>query len=464
MHHPTLAINFIIKAVADSGGSSGNALLALKEVTTSTQYIAPTTGTDTDVDATNAVITFTVPPSGEIVFSATGLMEFTGTGVYEMTVREGTTTVAVATIGAGPRYERTTVSMPVRGLTPGTIKTYKLGWRGLGVPNGQLSIYNNYGGAHGGILLTVEGSGSSSGGIIGSTGFRNSLRGGDFSVAQRGNGPFSAQGYCLDGWRTAISVVGACTVTRAALSLTDSSVIGGAKYEAQCAVSGTAATTDYSVLQQVIEDVRTLAGKQVTLSFWAYGSVVGKVGIETQQVFGSGGSLSANVFTPMGAIQLTTGWAKYTTTFTVPSVVGKTLGTGGDDTLCLNFWFSAGSTQAVRGSSIGIQNWTVHLADVQLEEGPNATNFERIPVQQQLAWCQRYFYRWLRYHLSTRQLRSVLPTPPSPSTDPSVFPCRCVSHRPSGPRLCLPSPSTAETLRLPRPLSRCWSGTPMWSS
>ena len=143
-----------------------------------------------------------------------------------------------------------------------------------------------------------------------------------------------------------------------------------------------------------IEDVRTLAGKQVTLSFWAYGSVANKIGIETQQVFGTGGSPSANAFTPVSALQLTTGWAKYTVTFTVPSVVGKTLGTGGNDYLGINFWFSAGSSFAARASTIGIQNWTAHLADIQLEEGPNATNFERIPVQQQLAWCQRYFYRW----------------------------------------------------------------------
>jgi hypothetical protein len=94
-------------------------------------------------------------------------------------------------------------------------------------------------------------------------------------------------------------------------------------------------------------------------------------------------------------IQVTTGWSKYSTTFTVPAVSGKTLGTSGSEWVAINFWLSAGSTQAARASNIGIQNWTVHLADVQLEEGPTATNFERIPVQQQLAWCQRYFYRWV---------------------------------------------------------------------
>jgi hypothetical protein len=67
------------------------------------------------------------------------------------------------------------------------------------------------------------------------------------------------------------------------------------------------------------------------------------------------------------------------------------------------FWLSAGADNASKASSIGIQNNTFYITDVQLEAGAAASPFERLPVQQQLAWCQRYFQRW-----NTPSLRGVM--------------------------------------------------------
>jgi hypothetical protein len=55
------------------------------------------------------------------------------------------------------------------------------------------------------------------------------------------------------------------------------------------------------------------------------------------------------------------------------------------------FWLSAGSTHTY--APVGNQNNTFYFTDVQLEEGNAASPFERLPVQQQLAWCQRYYQR-----------------------------------------------------------------------
>jgi hypothetical protein len=219
------------------------------------------------------------------------------------------------------------------------------------------------------------------------TGFRNVIRNGDMQIAQRGNGPFTAvNAYAMDGFRTSITG-GSYTLSRV--------IPLGTSPEAAVAVSGQAnATSDYFIFLQVIEDVATLHGKTATISFTARAaSGTPKVALELYQSFGSGGSPSTAVPTSVGVVTLSTVNTRYSLTVAVPSIAGKTLGTAGDSLLRLNFWLSAGSTYGSRTGNIGIQNNTFYITDVQLEEGPVATPFERLPIQQQLAWCQRYFWR-----------------------------------------------------------------------
>lgn len=224
------------------------------------------------------------------------------------------------------------------------------------------------------------------------SGFRNVIRNGDMGIGQRGPGPFTVTGvYTLDGWRKD-HVGGTHTVTNAAVAL--GALAGGAGGWLQSVVAGQSAAADYASLIQRVESVRTLAGRQATVSFVAAAaSGTPKVGVEVIQGFGTGGSPSAVVFAPMGAVTLSTTPTRYALTFTVPSIAGKTAGTAGGDYLAVNLWLSSGADNAGRASNIGIQNATITLTDVQLEAGPTATPFERLPAQQQLAWCQRYFYR-----------------------------------------------------------------------
>jgi hypothetical protein len=145
-----------------------------------------------------------------------------------------------------------------------------------------------------------------------------------------------------------------------------------------------------------IEDVRTFAGETTTISFWAKAaSGTPKVAVEIVQVFGSGGSPSA--FNPVYVAQVTlsTSWARYSVTTTVPSLSGKTVGTTAPGYLGLNLWVSAGTTYNSRSGSLGAQNNTFDFWGVQWEAGSVATAFQTATgtIQGELAACQRYYYR-----------------------------------------------------------------------
>lgn len=158
----------------------------------------------------------------------------------------------------------------------------------------------------------------------------------------------------------------------------------------QIAVTGQSAASHYAHYSQSIEDVRTLAGQTITISFWAKASSgTPKIGVEWQQFFGSGGSSA--VSTPAGAVTISTSWTRYSITISSPSLSGKTIGTSSG--VNLNFWLSAGSDSATRASSIGIQTATFQLWGVQVEAGSVATAFQTATgtLAGELAACQRYY-------------------------------------------------------------------------
>ena len=140
----------------------------------------------------------------------------------------------------------------------------------------------------------------------------------------------------------------------------------------------------------------SFANQTATVSFWAKsGSGTPKVAVELVQRFGTGGSPSSNVNTYGAQVTLSTSWTRYTVTFTVPSISGKTLGTANDDNLALNLWTSAGSDFNSRTGSLGIQTTTIDFWGVQMESGSTATAFQTATgtIEGELAACQRYYFR-----------------------------------------------------------------------
>jgi hypothetical protein len=166
----------------------------------------------------------------------------------------------------------------------------------------------------------------------------------------------------------------------------------GANFARLVSASQSAGTR--TALTQRIEDVRNFAGQQVTLSFYAKsGSGTPKIGIALIRNFGSGGS--ATDFAAIDAnTVITTSWGRYSVTLTLPSLTGKTIGTG--SYLQLDLLTSVGSTISGTGyPAIGAQNTTVDFWGIQLEAGANATSFKTAAntIQGELAACQRYFIR-----------------------------------------------------------------------
>ncbi len=217
----------------------------------------------------------------------------------------------------------------------------------------------------------------------------NHLINGGFDVWQRGT-PFtsiSSAQYTADRWRYDPST-GSATITRVAHALGQTNVPNEPSYYLLAAQSSAASTP---LLEQRIENVRTLAGQQVTLSFYAVGGTSFSVDTEIEQNFGTGGSPSTAVTTAGSTASVTTSWTRFTHTITIPSISGKTLGTGGDDYLAIRFKLPAASSVVLS------------LADVQVETGSSAASFVRDSFADVLDRCQRYYFKTFDYGTAPAQ-------------------------------------------------------------
>ena len=218
---------------------------------------------------------------------------------------------------------------------------------------------------------------------LGFTAGKNKFINGDFGINQRlftstTSGSFV---YTFDRWGFAASG-GTYTATAETFALGTAPIIGyeGKNY-LKCVVT---VGNDFCRLIQRIESVRTFANQTVTLSFWAKGvnpSGLGYIQARLQQYFGAGGSSSVDL-TPQNVV-LTSNWTRYSLTFSVPSIAGKTIGTAGDDYLAVDIGQMA---------STSTDGWTLEIWGVQLEAGSVATAFQTATgtLQGELAACQRY--------------------------------------------------------------------------
>lgn len=234
------------------------------------------------------------------------------------------------------------------------------------------------------------------------TGFRNAIINGDFRINQRAWSSSTASAtYGFDRW---VQLNSGGTVTMSSQSFTVGSP-AATGYEAttfcRLVTASQSAAGDFAKIRQSVEDVRTFANSTVTVSFWAKASSgTPKVTVELIQHFGTGGSPSADVNNYAGQVILSTSWTRYSVTFAVPSISGKTIGTTANTSAFqVDLWTSAGSTYNSRSGSLGIQNTTIDFWGVQVERGSVATPFEQRPIGAELALCQRYYEK--SYALAT---------------------------------------------------------------
>ena len=212
---------------------------------------------------------------------------------------------------------------------------------------------------------------------------KNKIINGDFGIWQRGTSFTSNSAYNADRWWNERNGSGATyTISQQTFTPATAPVAGyeGTYYlRINQSVAGTGST--YSVFGQKIEDVRTFAGQTVTMSFWAKaGSTITLPTLEMYQDFGSGGS--GGVQTSFAtSVSIGTSWTRYTYSATVPSISGKTIGTG--SYLRFSIYLPLNQT------------FIFDLWGCQLEAGSTATPFQTATgtKQGELAACQRYYYR-----------------------------------------------------------------------
>jgi hypothetical protein len=131
-------------------------------------------------------------------------------------------------------------------------------------------------------------------------------------------------------------------------------------------------------LHQRIEDVTTLAGQTVNVSFWAKADASRALTLTVLQFFGSGGS---SLVTPVSAGVLgnaTTSWQRFTYSFSMPQITGKTVGAGSFVDIGID----------MPASALTIDFW-----GFQVEVGSKATPFQTATgtLQGELDACMRYY-------------------------------------------------------------------------
>jgi hypothetical protein len=208
---------------------------------------------------------------------------------------------------------------------------------------------------------------------------KNKIINGDFGIWQRGTSfnP-AATGFFMfaDRFRSYTYSASATTATQQAFTAGTAPVAGyEGTYFGRVVSTNSFAYFSYNG----IENVRTFAGQPVTLSYYAKSASAQTLSeVAVVQYFGGGGSASVNALLTTQAI--TTSWTRYSHTFTMPSISGKTITT--NDSVTIN----------IKGAI----NNALDMWGFQLEYGSKATPFQTASggsPQAELAMCQRYYYR-----------------------------------------------------------------------
>ena len=233
---------------------------------------------------------------------------------------------------------------------------------------------------------------------------RQAIMNGGHLIAQRGTSfatPSNAQ-YYIDRYQLAFNEDGGTLPTTHTHSQAQTQVLPGVSRIYRITVDGAGSSfgtnADYRV-QQKIENgtfiLGTNASQDVTLSFWARSSISGKkLAVNLGQYYGSGGSPTAEEIHTGSEWTLTANFVRYSHTFTLNTIFGKTFGTDLNDHLRVQFHYMYGATTAAAIGAAGAEDFvgsgTIDIAGLQFNLGSEALPFEPKSQAQELADCQRY--------------------------------------------------------------------------
>jgi hypothetical protein len=214
---------------------------------------------------------------------------------------------------------------------------------------------------------------------------KNHIINGDFYINQRAFTSTTVAAYGFDRWAYNSS---GSTATYSAQTFSPGTAPVAGYEGANFARLAVTVGNDFACLRHPIEDVRTFAGQTVTLSFWAKGTnpaTLGSLGARLEQHFGTATGGSPLVIVPEQSFVLTANWQRYSLTYSVPSISGKTIGTANT---FLNLIIG-------QMSNTSTDSWTMDIWGVQLEAGSVATPFQTASgtIAGELLLCQRYYQR-----------------------------------------------------------------------
>jgi hypothetical protein len=122
-----------------------------------------------------------------------------------------------------------------------------------------------------------------------------------------------------------------------------------------------AAATDFWALGGIrYPDARRFSGQTRSYEFFCDRSANGNISVVVHQHFGTGGTPSADVYTPQ-KIAVTTALTLYDVVVNIPSVAGKTFGSNDDSYTEVLFYTSAGSNYNAITDSLGLFSGTTRF-------------------------------------------------------------------------------------------------------
>jgi hypothetical protein len=240
---------------------------------------------------------------------------------------------------------------------------------------------------------------------------KNRIINGDMRIDQRRAGASvtitTDSTYTLDRWMCEVSQASKFSVQQDAAAVTPPT--GFNDYLGVTSLSSySVGTSDYFTVMQRIEgynvadlDFGKATAKTITISFWVRSSLTGTFG-------GSIGNSAENRSYPFSyTISVANTWEQKTitiagdTTGTWLTTSGRglnvrfSLGMGSTFSATAGAWTATANIYSATGATsvVGTNGATFYITGVQLEVGTSATPFERRLYNQELANCQRYYYR-----------------------------------------------------------------------
>ena len=248
---------------------------------------------------------------------------------------------------------------------------------------------------------------------------KNLLINGNFDLWQRGLGIASAYTgsaaghfYVPDRWAIRSSVTtgasGNYSVERKSFDLSQSTVPHNPRYytEVKARTVSSVLNQEYFSFEQKISNVTTLAGKNMTVSFWAKGSTPGTCFLGYNRYYGGEASPGARDPHSISTFSVNTEWKKYSFTVFVPNIpAGKTEDFDregfANSYLGLSYYLTLkNGTHALDATADVNYTGTLSIAQVQVEEGGRNTLFELRDQSEELELAQAFYEKTYFPHIA----------------------------------------------------------------